>query len=383
MYSGCHEGGKPPQSSNSEGAASCGSPWPWHSPRRPGPRGPDRLSLRPVRASPPRRPQGDDVTIRTNTASALNSAVRYRLQLVFDAGPTMPMWRPLLRRLRQSLAQSGSFQNVTVSVLKADGTLRGRQGGGDDRLVTLVLSDCSGPQWHPGAAGERWLRTLRSWARVRPVAVVQPLPEHMWRRSALPATPGRICAPAAGAANSELRFTAYDNPSDTRADSIPVPVLEPASPWLDNWFTLLGGGNEVPAAVAFIPPARPTEGTDFPTGLTAEDLVLRFRATASPEAFRLAGHLAAGVPHLPVMQMVHSSVETAPCASHLAEVILSGMLRAIPGSSGSYAFREGVASVLLRTVPRSSLSRTVALLLQAEPSMRRSLVSAEASRLLG
>ncbi|WP_267890604.1 SAV_2336 N-terminal domain-related protein [Streptomyces sp. XY66] len=314
--------------------------------------------------------------MRTNTAPA------YRLQLVFDAGPTMPMWRPLLRRLRRALAQDGPFEGVTVSVLKADGTLRGRQVE-DDGLVTLVFSDCSGPHWYPGAAGERWYKTLRSWARVRPVAVVQPLPERMWQRTALPGTPGRLHAPATGSANSELSFTAYDSDPDAGAGSIPVPVLEPSSAWLENWFTLLGtGGTEVPAAVAFIPKALPAEETVSPAGLTAEELVLRFRATASPEAFRLAGHLAAGVPHLPVMQRVHRSVETAPCPSHLAEVILSGLLRAAPGLPGSYSFREGVASVLLRTVPRSSLSRTVALLRQAESSARRPLVAAEASRLL-
>lgn len=316
------------------------------------------------------------MTIRTNTGPA------YRLQIIFDAGPTMSMWRPLLRRLRQSLAHDGLFEGATVSVLTADGTVRGRQVE-DDRLVTLVLSDCSGPQWYPGPAGERWYETLRSWARVRPVAVVQPLPERMWRRTALPGTPGRVHAPAAGSANSGLIFTAYDGTPHAGADSIPVPVLEPSSVWLENWFTLLGsGGTEVPAAVAFIPQALPAEETASPARLTAEELVLRFRATASPEAFRLAGHLAAGVPHLPVMQQVHRSVETAPCPSHLAEVILSGLLRAVPGPPGTYSFREGVASVLLRTVPRSSLSRTVALLRRAEPSARRPLVAAEVSRRL-
>ncbi|MFD4609988.1 hypothetical protein ACFWOT_18180 [Streptomyces sp. NPDC058440] len=87
---------------------------------------------------------------------------------------------------------------------------------------------------------------------------------------------------------------------------------------------------------------------------------------------------------MPVMQLVHRSIKTTPRPhSDLAEVILSGLLRAVPGPPGTYAFREDVASVLLRTVPRSSLSRTVALLRQAEPSARRALVSAEASRLVG
>ena len=74
------------------------------------------------------------MTIRTNTGPA------YRLQLVFDAGPTMSMWRPLLRRLRQSLDHDGLFEGATVSVLTADGTVRGRQVE-DDRLVKVSYSE--------------------------------------------------------------------------------------------------------------------------------------------------------------------------------------------------------------------------------------------------
>ncbi|MGF0171833.1 hypothetical protein ACQF36_15410 [Streptomyces sp. Marseille-Q5077] len=37
-----------------------------------------------------------------------------RLDLVHDAGPTMPVWRPLVRELHTVLAQSGIFRTVTV-----------------------------------------------------------------------------------------------------------------------------------------------------------------------------------------------------------------------------------------------------------------------------
>ncbi|MDH6522453.1 SAV_2336 N-terminal domain-related protein [Streptomyces sp. SAI-090] len=330
------------------------------------------------------------MNVRTTTALSRSSGPAYRLQLVFDAGPTMTMWRPLLRSLRQSLAQAGHFQSVTVSVLKADGTLRGRQVE-DDRTVTLVLSDCSGPQWYPGPAAVRWYGTLRSWARVRPVAVVQPLPERMWRRTALPGAPGRIWAPSAGAANTALSFTAYDGVPEPGADSVLIPVLESSAVWLENWFALINGveGAEISGAVAYVlPAALSVEGSVSPVELTAEELFLRFRSTASAEAFGLAGHLAVGVPHLPVMQLVQKSLGTTPCPSHLAEVILSGMLRAVPGSPGIYAFREGVAALLLRTVPRTSFSRTVELLTRAGAELAgapkgRVLVSEEALRHLG
>ncbi|WP_086809544.1 SAV_2336 N-terminal domain-related protein [Streptomyces reticuliscabiei] len=328
------------------------------------------------------------MNVRTTSAKAPTSGPVYRLQLVFDAGPTMTMWRPLLRSLRQSLAQDGPFQSVTVSVLKADGTLRGRLVEGD-RTVTLVLSDCSGPQWYPGPAAKRWYGTLRSWARVRPVAVVQPLPEHMWQRTALPGAPGRIWTPAAGAANTALSFTPYDGVPESEADSVLIPVLEASAVWLENWLALISGaeGAEISGVVTHVPPAvLPVEASVAPVELTAEELVLRFRSTASPEAFGLAGHLAVGVPHLPVMQLVQKSLGTAP--SHLAEVILSGMLRAVPGSPGIYAFREGVAALLLCTVPRTSFSRTVALLTRAGADLAgapkgRVFVSEEGLRRLG
>ncbi|WP_372349942.1 BTAD domain-containing putative transcriptional regulator, partial [Streptomyces sp. KL116D] len=95
---------------------------------------------------------------------------------------------------------------------------------------------------------------------------------------------------------------------------------------------------------------------------TPEDLVRAFRATASPEAFRLAGHLAVGVPHLPVMRLVHAALERDPRPQHLAEVVLSGLLTTTPGPPGSYAFRDGVRDLLLRSLPRSSRGRTTAFL---------------------
>lgn len=127
------------------------------------------------------------------------------------------------------------------------------------------------------------------------------------------------------------------------------------------------GGAPTPGAAAWLPPA-PTpplttgEEPPDPASLPAQDLVLRFRATASPEAFRLAGHLALAVPSVPVMRLVQRAVNRDPRPQHLAEVILSGMLTTAPGPPGSYDFRPGVRDLLLRTLPRSTRGRTRELL---------------------
>ncbi|MET8824828.1 SAV_2336 N-terminal domain-related protein [Streptomyces sp. NPDC004610] len=292
-----------------------------------------------------------------------------RLHLVHDTGPTMPLWRPLVRELHRALAQSGVFRTVTLHAAGPDGSVRGQaaHAPADGRTVTLVISDCMGPQWRRGPAGDRWYRTLRRWARRMPLAVLQPLPEHLWRDTALPAVPGRLSAPHPAAPAASLTFTPYDPPeAGPGAGVLPLPVLEPDAGWLANWAALVAapGGTGFPAAVASLGPAPPDgdgDRTDL-TRLTPEELVRRFRSTASPEAFRLAGHVAVGRPALPVMRLVQAAVEPDPRPQHLAEVVLSGMLTAVAGPPGTYAFRPGVRALLLRGLPRSDRGRTTELL---------------------
>ncbi|MGW2044741.1 SAV_2336 N-terminal domain-related protein [Streptomyces sp. NPDC001858] len=300
-----------------------------------------------------------------------------RLHLVHDTGPTMPVWRPLVRELHTVLVQSGIFRTVTLHPATPDGRARHLPAPADGRTVTLVVSDCMGPQWRPGPAGTRWYDTLRHWATRMPLAVVQPLPEHLWPTTALPAEPGLLASPAMAAPLTALAFTPYDTDTDTDPEAgrpvpdgaLPLPVLEPGAPWLANWAALVAGpgGARTPGAAAWLPPAPVApasierEASD-PAALTAQDLVLRFRATASPEAFRLAGHLALAVPSVPVMRLVQRAVNRDPRPQHLAEVILSGMLTTVPGPAGSYDFRPGVRDLLLRTLPRTTRGRARELL---------------------
>ncbi|MFM9441867.1 SAV_2336 N-terminal domain-related protein [Streptomyces acidiscabies] len=285
-----------------------------------------------------------------------------RLCLVHDTGPTMPVWQPLVRELHTALAQSGIFRTVSLHPLAPDGRTHGVIAPADGRTAILVLSDCMGPQWRPGPDGDRWYRTLRHWATHAPLAVVQPLPEHLWPPTALPAEPGLFTSPALAAPASALTFTPYDPDVTAPApDAVALPVMEPDAPWLANWAALLTspGGGRIPGAAAWLTatPAAPEEASDI-RDLTAREIVLRFESTASPEAFRLAGHLSLAAPSVPVMRLVQHAVQKDPRPRHLAEVILSGMLTAVDGPPGSYAFRPGVRELLQRTLPRTVRGRT-------------------------
>ncbi|MEU6454307.1 SAV_2336 N-terminal domain-related protein [Streptomyces sp. NPDC047065] len=294
-----------------------------------------------------------------------------RLNLVHDAGPTMPVWQPLVRELHAALAQSGVFRTVVLHRAEADGTVRGEgaEAPPDGRTVTLLISDCMGPQWREGAAGTRWFDTLRRWAHRTPLAVLQPLPEQLWRDTALPPLPGRLSAPHRAAPSASLAFTPYDDTvPPAPGGTVHLPVLEPGPRWLANWAALVAspGGTRHPGAAAVLHRPLPADADDRAdvSRLSAEELVLRFRASASVQAFRLAGHLALGRPDLPVMRLVQAAVEPEPRPQHLAEIILSGMLTTVAGPPGSYAFRPGVRDLLLRGLPRTARNRTHELLLR-------------------
>ncbi|WP_411138434.1 NaeI family type II restriction endonuclease [Streptomyces sp. C10] len=295
------------------------------------------------------------------------------LYLVYDEGPAMSIWRPLWRELHRVIGQTGAFRGVRLLALAQDGRLRQFPGGRsavlpphDGRAVALVLSDCSGSHWYAGSeATAHWYRVLGRWARTMPVAVVQPLPERLWRRTALPGSAGLLTARGPAAANSALRFTPYDPPGAELA-GLPLPLLEPSARWFTHWAELVAGrpGTEVPGVVATLaadPSTAPVEpGGSAPQSLSPEELVINFRAYASPQALRLAAHVAAGELSLPMMRLVQAATEARPEPQHLAEVVLSGLLTTVPdrlATSGHYAFRPGVREVLLRALARSTATR--------------------------
>jgi hypothetical protein len=94
--------------------------------------------------------------------------------------------------------------------------------------------------------------------------------------------------------------------------------------------------------------------------------VLRFRDTASPQAYRLAAHLAAVAPvSVPVMRLVQAAVPWRAETAHLAEVFLGGLMRRSGVEDRSLApehqrfdFSEGDREILLDVAPPSELART-------------------------
>ncbi|MEU8305725.1 SAV_2336 N-terminal domain-related protein [Actinomadura sp. NPDC048955] len=307
------------------------------------------------------------------------------LSLVVDTGPTMRLWRPLARELAETLLRQGAFQDVHLSYLGEKGHIAstpdappqdpGTLLDASGRRAVLVLSDCSGPHWWNGRA----VRAVRRWAQTGPTAIVQPLAERLWRRTAAPTSPGLAALPRPGAPNTDLRFAPYDGAA---GPGVPVPVLEIAPRWFGAWARLVSGSDPQPAAVAMLP--------DRPSGaapvrrereLPIAERVRRFLATASPDAAELAAHVAVSVPSLPVMRLIQHRILGGSGPGQLAEVLLSGLLR--PAGGVRYEFVPGAREALLDTLPRPEALHTRHVLEAVSAEIeRRAGTSAETFRAL-
>ncbi|MEU4149685.1 SAV_2336 N-terminal domain-related protein [Streptomyces sp. NPDC026659] len=284
-----------------------------------------------------------------------------RLRLLMDVSTSTGVWDTALGELRQICAGLGAFREVTAHYLREDedGRLMAatsrdgvRASRGAEQLrdptgrqLTLVLSDCAGPLWRSG----RMQRLLHHWSQAAPVAVVQPLPQRMWRRTHLPALPGTLRRREG--LGARLDFASADG--GTPAGAAPVPVLSLSRTALGTWARLLAGstGLALPAPAAWVSaghPAAPPRAT--PRETDAETLVRAFRRSASRQAVQLAVSFSAVPLTLPVMQLVQRAMQPRSGPTVLAEVLLSGLLERA-GDEGWYDFRPGVRETLLRLLP--------------------------------
>ncbi|MEU6575378.1 SAV_2336 N-terminal domain-related protein [Streptomyces sp. NPDC046805] len=295
---------------------------------------------------------------------------RCDVQLLMDTGPAMAVWGQLVEELRQACQQSGAFASVRVHHLHGDGSgtplvgttaapgRSARLRPADElhdpsgRLLTLVISDCVGPLWQSGAAQ----RLLHHWPRTAPLAVVQPLPPRLWGRTALPAEPGLLVRPAE--LGGRITFLPDEEPWDEpAADARPVPVLQPTPEAFEAWARLLSGtGPTSERAWAAWTSIDTSPVPTAPVARTDGELVRAFRAGASPGAIRLAVYLAAAPLTLPVMQLVQRAMLPDTGPMELAEVLLGGLLRQLPGTGEQpcFAYPGRVQDLLLASLDQTT-----------------------------
>ncbi|KPM53459.1 NB-ARC domain protein [Frankia sp. R43] len=347
---------------------------------------------------------------------------RWDLVLLVDDSPSMQVaWLDLVPLLRGYLVREGVFRDIRVCFVDGEAaeagqvTLRPESRAGalhrspreiidpSGRRIIWVLTDGVGRGWHNGALH----RQLWWWSRRLPVAVMNPLPAHLWHLTGLAPHQVSIFA-AAGPGSVAVRWRFQDawagltgGAVSDQAAVAPIPMLGVDGGSIASWARFQSAEHErrLDAPAVLVGPggtgagagaaagrdtgegtaagrnagagtdgagARVTDGVGVTlTKLTPLEIVRRARATLSPAAFDLAVRLAAVPLTRDAIHMVCDQVSQAGRAE-LGEILVHRLLRpvtaaaALPTAADEVAFEfgEGVPAELLACGRQSQTIRT-------------------------
>ncbi|MCY7321898.1 MAG: formylglycine-generating enzyme family protein, partial [Phormidesmis sp. CAN_BIN36] len=315
------------------------------------------------------------------------------LAIVVEATDVLEVWQDTITEFQHLMERQGAFRDVRSWQLIGNevgdrtrddwGTAqlfrRGSTGQVDrtqprkpkelldpmGRRLILFVSDCTSDGWRSGRVSQ----LLAQWMEQNPVTILQLLPERFWERSALglgdsvwlrATLPGMLNDRLGVEGLSRRRARSLQKPL-----SLPIITLDPQP--LLQWAKVMAGfGAQSTAGVVLemeaIAPSLPTEETVATEAvvlepLTAEQLVRRFRGTASPIARQLAEMMAAVPVSWSVIRLIQRTLLPKAKTEHVAEIFLSGLLCPATIHEGSkglrrgYEFVGGVRDSLIRAVP--------------------------------
>ncbi|WP_051778639.1 TIR-like protein FxsC [Kitasatospora phosalacinea] len=294
--------------------------------------------------------------------------------LAVDDGVSMLLWQRLVVELGRVLTRTGGFRTVRTVGLRHQGgggvlvgaapfDRTGRTVPGASlcdptgRTLVLVVTDGVADAWRDG----RMRTALDRWAAAGPTAVLHTLPRRLWPGGALDAASHRVRVPGPGGPNTGWRVDgrpAHREP--------PVPVLELTPAYLADWAALLAARNEE-ARLDLLVRADPRPAPLARRHLPPLARLDRFRAAASPGAYRLAAHFAVLAPlSIPVMRLVRDAVagDTEIGTAMLTEVLLGGLMRPweeepaeVPLPWRQFDFDSEVRAALSEALPSAELRR--------------------------
>ncbi|MCW5318359.1 SUMF1/EgtB/PvdO family nonheme iron enzyme [Nostoc sp. KVJ3] len=302
------------------------------------------------------------------------------LALVVDEGASMMLWTQTIKELRQLLERHGAFRDVRTWGLFTDKGdkvwLRPRIGSGlsqkrlhnprelidpNGRRLFVVISDCVSPAWRSSLI----IKVLAAWAYSSPTAIIQVLPNWLWERSALGFAESILLRSSSpGVPNEQLVMTALDllDESDN-CNKLKIPVVTLESESVKNWARMVAGWGDVQTKGFLLATHSDIDVNSELTEnlrneLSANQLLQRFRLTASPVARKLAGLLAATPISFPIVRLIQQTMLPQSNQVHVAEVFLGGILKPLPpvhegveADNVQFDFIDGVRDLLLDGVP--------------------------------
>ncbi|NJP46482.1 PP2C family protein-serine/threonine phosphatase [Actinacidiphila epipremni] len=225
-------------------------------------------------------------------------------------------------------------------------------GGAHGRRLVVVVSDCVAQGWlRPGP----W-QFLADWGRKVPVLLVNPLPQRLWRRSALNLPAVRVTAGRPGDCNASLRFRPparlrrrISHEDTSRWQALPVAACTPHA--LGSWGRTLMRADPRGCDAVLIPPSGRLPQPGGRTAVQSDPAALAdaFLRTAPAAAVRLAV-LCSQFPEItiPLLHVLRDRSVPEAQISDIAEVLTSGLFTVTrrPGHDPFMSWRPPASATL-------------------------------------
>lgn len=291
----------------------------------------------------------------------------FEIAIAIDDVPSLAVWGPTIARFERLLRRQGGFRDVRTLFLRSKGARVSAFGTDgrevpisslqdrDGRRIVIVVSDCTAKAWRDGSMGA-WIQVA---SRHMPVAVAQLLPQMLWPNTAIGFAEMQMRSPRLGAMNAEMRVKLPSWAVGEPGIVVPVFPLEPAA--VARWAKMMSAAGDAWSPAALLP--LPDEDQEPPDEVlpTEAQRFSRFRASATPEAQKLAAYLSVVRPLTPpVMRVVHWAMAPQSSAVALAQVFLAGivfpLVKSHPPASPDeteYDFYPGLRDQLAQTLTRA------------------------------
>ncbi|MEU4443141.1 FxSxx-COOH system tetratricopeptide repeat protein [Actinosynnema sp. NPDC050801] len=304
--------------------------------------------------------------------------LRWDAVLVVDDSPSMALWQATVDSFARTLVKQAVFRNVHLRrfgeepngriVVRGTGTRATPRSISEvvdpaGRRIVLVMTDGVSAMWRSGSA----FRALRTWGSAHPVALVHVLSWPIVQRMGIEIHRLRLKSPVPGAPNSRLNWVPQSPAPgvfDDLEDAMPVCVLGLGPVDVERWARMTTSATTGADLAAILIPQAPVSPGPPDAERTPAVLVGLFRATASPEAFELATHLAAAPLDLEVMSFLRARLVTVSRTEHLTEFLGSPLVVDAKHSAGTgeperviFEFATGVREELLAFSRRTSTLR--------------------------
>ena len=303
----------------------------------------------------------------------------FDLELVIEASEFSFIWQDTLDEFQRLLENQGAFRNVRTWYVResehgqprlvkkrqnmdAESDLSSRSPKelieASGRSLVLLVSDCRSRIWQQGQIHD-WLAL---WSKHSPTAIMQLLPERLWKQSELDVGFAvQASSLIAGAFNSQLQVREIGvrtkiNP----ADALTLPVVTLTANALKQWALVVtaAGRQRVPARLFDLSWVKDPERDRTAAIIqpkSAEARVELFMATASMSAQQLAGMMAAVPVEMSVVRLIQQELLPDLTPVHIAEVYSSDLLEEESqqrlDQPKRYNFVKGVRGLLNERTP--------------------------------